>query len=347
MKRILVTSLLLSCLTLVGCNPITVTITPSEDLSNISVEVDGFSLDNINVEEDGSVNVSFDNPGSSADELEDVVFTDTSMQNASDNVQQDTTSENVMPDHTTADGSANATDNTSATQEQPKDSYGVFKELVTNHLTSYDNIHCIGLNPEAVDFSFISKLDNDWVRVEKAYVLHLKDIDRVFLVISYDEMSADYVTEVYEVSDDVPTYCVTKENVRILSYEPNSGIFSTEVTINVMGTYWATMDYVLDDNGDFLTKGSVFAIDSSYNVERHTLTIIKELPVCTEDGYENLQPGTQILITGTNNENEMYFTVVGTGKEGIISYEEAGEYGNIVINGVSESEYFEYMSYAG
>lgn len=339
MKRILVTSLLLSCMTLVGCNPITVTITPSEDLSNINVEVEGVSLEDINVEEDGSVNVSFGNPESSTviqDESDSQK--EPALQNTAADVQENTEEQSATAEQTTTN---------SDTVQETKDSYGVFKELITNHLTSYDNIHSIELNPEVVDFSFISKLDNDWARVEKAYVVHLKDIDRVYLVISYDEMSADYVTEVYEVSDDVPTYCVTKENVRILSYEPNSGIFSTEVTINVMGTYWASMDYVLDDNGDFLTKGSVFAIDSSYNVERHTLTIIKELPVCTKDGYENLQPGTQILITGTNNENEMYFTVVGTGKEGIISYERAGEYGNVVINGVSESEYFEYMSYAG
>ena len=55
MKRILVTTLLLSCMTLVGCNPVTMKITASDDLSNINVEVDGFSLENITMQEDGSV----------------------------------------------------------------------------------------------------------------------------------------------------------------------------------------------------------------------------------------------------------------------------------------------------
>lgn len=374
MKRILVTTLLLSCMTLVGCNPVTMKITASDDLSNINVEVDGFSLENITMQEDGSVNVSFDNPGTATQTGNATVSTqDVTMQNASmqtpvvlgsttqnsasnnqlnDVTVQNTTTQSTPESNTTVQNNVtntqttdNTANNATTTQVQTKDSYGVFKDLVTNHLTAYDNIHSIELNPEAVDFSFVSSVNNDWTRVDKAIVVK-HSAGKVFLVLGYDAMSADYVVEVYEVSGDVPTYCSTATNVRVISYDPNEKTFGTEVTVNVLGTYWVGMVHELKDNGEFAVKGNIYTMDTSYNVERHTLTITKELPVWMEGGNTTLQPGTKIIIDGVSTWNEMFFTVEGTDEGGYITYELDAE-GRVMINGISEAEYFETLLYTG
>ena len=374
MKRILVTTLLLSCMTLVGCNPVTMKITASDDLSNINVEVDGFSLENITMQEDGSVNVSFDNSGTATQtgnatvSTQDVTMQNASMQTpvvlgsttqntASSNQSNDVTGQNTTTQSTpesnetvqnnvtntqTTDNTAN---NATTTQVQTKDSYDVFKDLVTNHLTSYDNIHSIELNPAAVDFSFVSSVNNDWTRVDKAIVVK-HSAGKVFLVLGYDAMSADYVVEVYEVSGDVPTYCSTATNVRVISYDPNEKTFGTEVTVNVLGTYWVGMVHELKDNGEFAVKGNIYTMDTSYNVERHTLTVTKELPVWMEGGNTTLQPGTKIIIDGASTWNEMFFKVAETGEGGYITYEFDAE-GRVMINGVSEAEYFEVLPYTG
>lgn len=374
MKRILVTTLLLSCMTLVGCNPVTMKITASDDLSNINVEVDGFSLENITMQEDGSVNVSFDNPGTATQTGNATVSTqDVTMQNASmqtpvvlgsttqnsasnnqlnDVTVQNTTTQSTPESNTTVQNNVtntqttdNTANNATTTQVQTKDSYGVFKDLVTNHLTAYDNIHSIELNPEAVDFSFVSSVNNDWTRVDKAIVVK-HSAGKVFLVLGYDAMSADYVVEVYEVSGDVPTYCSTATNVRVISYDPNEKTFGTEVTVNVLGTYWVGMVHELKDNGEFAVKGNIYTMDTSYNVERHTLTVTKELPVWMEGGNTTLQPGTKIIIDGASTWNEMFFKVAETGEGGYITYEFDAE-GRVTINGVSEAEYFEVLPYTG
>lgn len=374
MKRILVTTLLLSCMTLVGCNPVTMKITASDDLSNINVEVDGFSLENITMQEDGSVNVSFDNPGTATQTGNATVSTqDVTMQNASmqtpvvlgsttqnsasnnqsnDVTGQNTTTQSTPESNTTVQNNVtntqttdNTANNATTTQVQTKDSYGVFKDLVTNHLTAYDNIHSIELNPEAVDFSFVSSVNNDWTRVDKAIVVK-HSAGKVFLVLGYDAMSADYVVEVYEVSGSVPTYCSTATNVRVISYDPNEKTFGTEVTVNVLGTYWVGMVHELKDNGEFAVKGNIYTMDTSYNVERHTLTVTKELPVWMEGGNTTLQPGTKIIIDGVSTWNEMFFTVEGTDEGGYITYELDAE-GRVMINGISEAEYFETLLYTG
>ena len=262
MKRILVTTLLLSCMTLVGCNPITMKITTSDDLSNINVEVDGFSMENITMQPDGSVNVNLDgmtqnqnsagavqgptmqNASMQTPEVlgsytqnsngaqntvaqntvaqnsvaQNTVPQDTTSNNKPENtttqnvVAQDTTTQNTATTDTNVTNNQTTTDDTTketvveTTQEQKKDSYGIFKDIVSNHLTAYDNIHSIGLNPETVDFTFIESLNNDWTRIENADLIK-QDAGKVFLVICYDEMSADYVVDVYEVSGNEPVFC--------------------------------------------------------------------------------------------------------------------------------------------
>lgn len=353
MKKLLVTTLLLSCMTLVGCNPITMKITASDDLSNINVEVDGFSMENITVQPDGSINLNLD--GATQDN-ENVVSTqnngnitsaqDVTMQNA---VVQNATVQNTVATDNNTTTNQTTTDNTtnvSAAESTQKDSYSLFKELVKTYLLDQEGCSFVEFNPEAVDFSFVSGVNNDWAYVTKAYVIKDDEAGKVFLVISYDAMSGDYVTDVYDVSGDTAIHCATRENVDVYSYRPYDGKFDAEVTLNVLGTYWVKMEYELKDNGDFVLVDNIYTMDTSYNVERYTLTITKELPVWMEGGNTVLQPGTKIIIDGVSTWNEMFFKVAETGEQGYITYEFDTE-GRVTINGLSESEYFESLLYSG
>ena len=351
MKKLLVTTLLLSCMTLVGCNPITMKITASDDLSNINVEVDGFSAENITVQPDGSINLNLDGETQNNGNV-------TLAQNAT--VQNTVAQNTVAPDNNettnqateVSDNNQTTADNTTdvsvaeTTQEQNKDSYSLFKELVKTYLLDQDGCSFVEFNPEAVDFSFVSGVNNDWAYVTKAYVIKDDEAGKVFLVISYDAMSGDYVTDVYDVSGDTAIHCTTRENVDVISYQPYDGKFVAEVTLNVLGTYWVNMEYELKNNGDFVLIDNIYTMDTSYNVERHTLTIIKELPVWMEGGNTVLQPGTKIIIDGVSTWNEMFFKVAETGEQGYITYEFDTE-GRVIINGLSESEYFESLLYSG
>ncbi len=372
MKKLLVTTLLLSCMTLVGCNPITMKITASDDLSNINVAVDGFSTENITMQPDGSINLNLD--GATQDN-ENVVSTqnngnitsakDVTMQNASmqtsavpgtsaqditsTNVQENATVQNTVTTDNNTTTNQTTTDNTtnvSATESTQKDSYSLFKELVKTYLLDQEGCSFVEFNPEAVDFSFVSNVNNDWAYVTKAYVINNHEAGKVFLVISYDAMSGDYVTDVYDVSGDTAIHCATRENVDVYSYRPYDGKFDAEVTLNVLGTYWVKMEYELKDNGDFVLIDNIYTMDTSDNVERYTLTITKELPVWMEGGNTVLQPGTKIIIDGVSTWNEMFFKVAETGEQGYITYEFDIE-GRVTINGLSESEYFESLLYAG
>ncbi|MBQ7775533.1 MAG: DUF3298 domain-containing protein [Lachnospiraceae bacterium] len=174
------------------------------------------------------------------------------------------------------------------------------------------------------------------------YVIKRAD-DRSFLVVVCDYMSDDYVTFVYEVTDGALKKCAELPAV----YPSNQHVTTEEIEMNmkldILGSYIATGNYVLGEDGDFLPVSDFYPITAFT-----PLTIVKELPV-TIDGAENtLSPGTQILVTGTNNVDEVHFKVMNSDQTGIIHYTlESPDSWIHLIDGVSEYEYFEDLPYAG
>ena len=67
----------------------------------------------------------------------------------------------------------------------------------------------------------------------------------------------------------------------------------------------------------------------------------------TLSGAETTLPaGSMLRITGTDNAGTAYFQL-DTGETGTISYVRDQEQWQLLIDGVSENEYFELLPYAG
>ena len=76
--------------------------------------------------------------------------------------------------------------------------------------------------------------------------------------------------------------------------------------------------------------------------ESGNLKVIKDLPVVIDGEECIIKPGEEIVITGcpSDGSKEIYFRVVSTGEEGIISYKKTTtEF--FEIAGVSHYDYFE------
>ncbi len=174
------------------------------------------------------------------------------------------------------------------------------------------------------------------------YVIKRTD-GRSYFIIVCDYMSDDYVTFVYEVNNGALKKCAELGAV----YPSNGYISATKIEMNIridiLGTYIATVNYVLGEDGQLLPKDAFCPIHAT-----QPLHIIRELPV-TIDGVETtLSAGTDILVTGTNQVDEVHFKVVGSDQIGIITYtREEPETWIPMIDGLSESEYFESLPYAG
>lgn len=118
--------------------------------------------------------------------------------------------------------------------------------------------------------------------------------------------------------------------------------------LDVLGTYYAYMDYEIGESGALTQTEDVFEILQDGYAWR-VLTTMKELPV-TVDGETTMLPeGSRIRITGTDNEGTASFTDEDTDAAGSILYErgDGDDAWTLYIDGVSEYEYFEMIPYAG
>ena len=178
--------------------------------------------------------------------------------------------------------------------------------------------------------------------LRNGYVIKRTDGKNYFVIVC-DYMSDDYVTFVYEVKDGALKKCAELGAV----YPSGGYISATELEMNIridiLGTYIATVHYVLGEDGQLLPKDAFCPIHAN-----QPLHIIRELPVTMDGVKTTLSAGTDILITGTNQVDEVHFKVVGSDRTGFITYtREEPETWIPMIDGLSESEYFEGLPYAG
>ena len=180
-----------------------------------------------------------------------------------------------------------------------------------------------------------------------AYLLTLSD-GRAFVIIDADYMSDDYVTALYEITDGTLSEKSYLEGVSLEEGTIGTDSMTLSVHLDVLGTYSAFMVYNIDDKGELSKTQEIFEIPQD-DEEWHLLTLVKDLSV-TMDGKETtLTVGSQIRITGTDNNGTAYFKVEGTGETGSISYERGtgDDEWQLYIDGVSEYDYFEMLPYAG
>lgn len=311
MKRTLLTMVMISCVALAGCNLENSVIAKNEENTTQQIVVEENTTEENTTEETSS--------------------------------QQNVSEENTTVQEN--DGENGITnDDVQENDVQEGDAYVIFKEVISNYFMDHINTYNLELNPDEVDFSFVLSGDNEDATITDAYVVRHTG-GRTFLVVSYDSGGGDYVSECYDVAGDVAVLCDKLENVKVGYYDKDEKYFNGMVTINILGTYWADMKYTLDENGTFVEMTEVYSISIPDNAVFYELLVGQELPVYLEDDYTTLQPGTTILVTGTNNMNEMYFKVVGSNETGIITFERDEETGEITIDGVPECEYFPILPY--
>ncbi len=74
--------------------------------------------------------------------------------------------------------------------------------------------------------------------------------------------------------------------------------------------------------------------------------MVKDLPVTLAGAETTIPVGSVLKITGTDNAGTAYFRL-DTGETGTISYVRDDEQWQLLIDGLSENEYFEMVPYAG
>ncbi|MCD8232712.1 MAG: DUF3298 and DUF4163 domain-containing protein [Clostridiales bacterium] len=184
-------------------------------------------------------------------------------------------------------------------------------------------------------------------RFGEAYLLTLSD-GRSFVLCDADYASDDYVTFLYEITDGEIVQRSCLEDISLQRGVVSPDGMTLRAHLDVLGTYYAYMDYEIGESGALTQTEDVFEILQDGYAWR-VLTTMKELPV-TVDGETTMLPeGSRIRITGTDNEGTASFTDEDTDAAGSILYErgDGDDAWTLYIDGVSEYEYFEMIPYAG
>ena len=202
------------------------------------------------------------------------------------------------------------------------------------------------------DFRTTLKVDKekhslgDNVALETAYLMHNAD-GKTFLLYTVDWASDDYETYVYDLTGN---NMVQTANIWacLNSRSMGTNTLSLEFRLNVLGTYFADMEYNLTENGELEPLEEIYQIETS--AARTGLTTIKELPVIIDNEKKMLPVGSRIYIVATDNEGTIWFETPadkGEFQSGLIQYVRDAESYHIFIDGVVEDEYFDMLPYVG
>ncbi|MCH5338237.1 MAG: hypothetical protein J1E03_05600 [Acetatifactor sp.] len=169
---------------------------------------------------------------------------------------------------------------------------------------------------------------------------------KTYLIFDTDYMSADYVTHLYELTDG--EFRRASEPVGGACIETvNTDSVLLRETVNVLGTYWPKMQYSISETGELTRQEGLYYTEA---FESQIMTVMRELPVLLDGQETTLPVGTRLRITATDNEGIAWFCTETDGQdlsgvEGEIHYTRQ-DY-EIMIDGVSEYEYFDMVPYSG
>lgn len=193
---------------------------------------------------------------------------------------------------------------------------------------------CISYNDQLTELGYGSNLDY-------VYYVHDND-DRNYILFSYDAMSDDFVTELYEIKDGSLTEVQLTEGCISVIAGDRVGM---NVSVDVLGTYGAYRSYRIED-GAFVPVEERFDLGNEERQRKLILAADVKGSVMTEDGMmeTGLVSGTILYPVNTDGESVVGF------------YLDDGTYGElyftrkdwtIYIDGVEEYELFEELPYAG
>lgn len=176
-------------------------------------------------------------------------------------------------------------------------------------------------------------------RFGDAYVIKRQN-GRIFLVFVVLEEDVDTMC-VYEITDGEIKKCDEKTEAYFDSSFWGTERIGISLTVHALGTHTGYMDFKWDEKGKLVAAEEIYEIKAAWN-----LIVIKDIPVRMEGVETVVKAGEQIMVTGINmEENIYYFQVVDSGECGEIYYNESQK--GRMIDGISEFEYFENLNYAG
>ena len=197
------------------------------------------------------------------------------------------------------------------------------------------------LNVDVVSGDSSENLGN-FSRLVDAYAVKRADT-RSFLIVTCDYMSDDFVTFVYEVTEGHVRKCSELNSAYPAGELKTASRLEMIVVLDVLGTYAARMDYIMDEEGNLLQTREIFTVDTE-----NVMTVIRELPVTVNGEKALLDVGTQIVVTGTNNIDVVYFRVVDGNQTGTIQYAlDPDDPWIHLIEDITEYQYLEGIPYAG
>lgn len=187
-----------------------------------------------------------------------------------------------------------------------------------------------------VDEKTARSLEGDFV---EGYIIKRVD-GKCFWLWVYD-LPVDYETWIFEMQGYNMKFCSCLSG-RITGKELSSDKIQAVLGFQMLGSYTATMDYHLGEDGKIIRSEEFFVFDETDS--NYELTVARDLPVLIGGENRVLAPGSKIKITGTDYEDEISFVIPQTGEEGMIPFE--WMYGaEVTIAELSEEEYFESLPY--
>lgn len=185
----------------------------------------------------------------------------------------------------------------------------------------------------------------EYIYLEDAYLIR-EESGKIFLIITMNMASDDYVTTVYDISNGELVQTDKQSNMYFDSTPINAQQIKMAVNVDVLGSYATQMDYYLDEAGKLVPQSKAFQVVNSYE-NAFYMTTTKELPVVIGGEETTLPVGTRLCIVATDNQGIAYFRIEGTKQEGEIHYTTSEEEWGCSIQGISDMEYFDMVPYAG
>lgn len=182
---------------------------------------------------------------------------------------------------------------------------------------------------------------SDFASLEDAYLVRTNG--EVYCLVGMDMASDDYVTFLYRLTNGVIEEAV-EVNAAIHAGNINPNEIVMEAWVYFLGTYGGFKTYRFAENHGFTTEDQEYVLHGNEFV----LTTIVDLPVTLEGADSTLPAGSHIVLTATDGESYVKFTIQETGQNGKMEVQRGEEETyRLFINGIDEYECFEMLPYAG
>lgn len=182
---------------------------------------------------------------------------------------------------------------------------------------------------------------SDFASLEDAYLVRTDG--EIYCLVEMDMASDDYITFLYRLTNGVIEEAV-QVGAAIDAGNINPDEIVMEAWVYFLGTYGGIKTYRFVENHGFTTEDEEYILYENATV----LTTIVDLPV-TMEGIESILPaGSHIILTATDGETYVKFTIQETGQNGKMEVQRGTEENyRLFINGMDEYECFEMLPYAG